>query len=45
MRRVNIQVLGSDSGRKSGKGDELVLHFECVVDDVCVEESVVIDFR
>ena len=36
--RVNIQVLGSDGGRESGKGDELVLHFECVVDAVYVEE-------
>jgi hypothetical protein len=36
-RRVNIQVLGSDGGRKSGKGDELVLHVDCVVDAVEVE--------
>lgn len=35
---VNIQVLGSDGGRESGKGDELVLHFDCVVDAVYVEE-------
>ena len=35
---MNIQVLGSDGGRESGKGDELVLHFDCVVDAVYVEE-------
>ena len=35
---VNIQVLGSNGGRKSGKSDKLVLHFECVVDAVYVEE-------
>jgi hypothetical protein len=35
-----MQVLGSDGGRKSGKGDELVLHFEYVVVDVYVDEEV-----
>ena len=35
---MNIQVLGSDGGRESGKGDELVLDFDCVVDAVYVEE-------
>lgn len=34
---VNIQVLGSNGGRKSGKGDKLVLHLDCVVDAVKVK--------
>jgi hypothetical protein len=38
---VDIQVLGSDGGRKSGKSDELVLHFDCVCDFVWKSDVVI----
>lgn len=32
-----VEVLGSNGGRKSGEGDKLVLHLDCVVDAVKVK--------